>query len=645
MSSPQTTLMYSFLALCILVISLYSMYLFGISHAIFFIDTDLLIPFTQNIDLPYKAWNLPSHFLVIPDACIYYLCSLVTESPKEAIVLYTIIIVLFIYLILVCTVERRPHEPTLSLYLLLWIMLLLLYFSTTPFLARIFLPNGLLGFMCLYYITTYTIYTILYTKDPSCTKLVLFCTSLLLAFTTPFLAFVLIGIPSLLLSFMQRRFTYPSERYFQFDLIITISITIGFLLQFYIFPSKQTFALSTIQDAFSALVTHVHSLLLCFSALGLCYTFVYSFSNKQGSTLLTMRIASLGIILGIIASTLGIIDATLYLLFVLLFTLIYALPHCIIALTSLLTMSKKYSINIVFCLSTLLSISLLYYTYNTPQEVIPSQELIMYLDSSLPQNSPHYVFVPQNIATELTLFSKREIIAIPYDIHTLEYASFTPNDETQYHYSALIIEKHSEETLLIQQLLSLIGEPTHKEIVGNYIVMEYKDGFTMPNAGKLATYTTPLGNIIRNSLDKAILIPQPDTFTVDGIPIKEIRLLRDESKSFIALVFDKDTPLPTDTDYTVYTLSPSSSALRKLASGIRRELPFLSSLLPLEDKNTEYITNTKELYIVQNGDMVVAINITDHVTDTLTFLSISIQDSKPAIVFQYPTEPITFTNE
>ncbi|MDE7469230.1 MAG: hypothetical protein K2M30_02965, partial [Desulfovibrionaceae bacterium] len=286
-----------------------------------------------------------------------------------------------------------------------------------------------------------------------------------------------------------------------------------------------------------------------------------------------------------------------------------------------------------------------YYTYNTPQEVIPSQELITYLDSSLPQNSPHYVFVPQNIATELTLFSKREVIAIPYDIHTLEYASFTPNDETQYHYSALIIEQHSEETLLIQQLLSLIGEPTYKEIVGNYIVMEYKDGFTMPNAGKLATYTTPLGNIIRNSLDKAILIPQPETFTVDGIPIKEIRLLRDESKSFIALVFDKDTPLPTDTDYTVYTLSPSSSALRKLASGIRRELPFLSSLLPLEDKNTEYITNTKELYIVQNGDMVVAINITDHVTDTLTFLSISIQDSKPAIVFQYPTEPIIFTNE
>lgn len=646
MSSHRLTFIYSLLGLFMLCISIYSMYIFGITHAVFFSNTDLLFPFMQKITLPYNAWNLPSHLMLFPDACIYSICSFFASNTQEAIIFYIITMLVLLYLTLMLTVQRKLHESTLSLYILLWTMLLLLYFGTTSFLVRIFLPNGLLGFLCLYYLATYATYTILYTREPSLfIKLLLFLTLTLLAFTTPILTFILIGIPSLLLSFIQRKLEYPSEKHFQLDVLVTLSISIGFVLQFYLFPSKQTLTLSTLHDSILAIFYNLHPLLIITVALGILYTIFYAFSHISSSTRFMMRITSLAIILGFISSIIGILDSTLYLLFIIFFSCTYALPHCIMRLISLLTMSKVYSINTVFLLATFLITIVLYCNYSFTKEELPSKELISYIDSSLPHDGPQYIFAPRKIATQITLFTTRDIVAIPYATHTFEYVSFTPNEQKPYLYSALVIEKEAEDTLLVNQLLSLIGKPTRKHTIGSYIIMEYDNKFVMPTAGTLATYTTPLGNIIRNSLNQAIHIPQPENFTVNGIPIKEVRLLRDENKSFIALVFDKNTPIPTDTEYAVYTLSPSSTAFRKLASGIRRELPFLSSLLPLEDKSSEYINSTKDIYILQNGDIVIAINCTNHLKEALTFLSIAIGNARPAVVFQYPTPPIQLMNE
>ena len=502
----------------------------------------------------------------------------------------------------------------------------------------------MLGFMCLYYTSTYAIYSILYTKQHSFAKPLLFSILLLLACTTPLLTFILVGIPALLLSFIHRRMEYSTEKHLQFDIIITISISIGFLLQFYVFPSKQIFSVSTTQPSFFTSLTQNSPLFIFTTLIGILYTFFYAISKKSGVTLITMRIASLGMILGGMSSLFGILDTTLYFLFILFFTFIYATPHCIITLLSLLTMSKVYKTHIIFLFTTLSTIIAFYYNYNFHHEKSIADELITYLQSSS-STSPQYILAPHDIATQITLFNSSNIIAIPYIPHTLEYTLFTPDEQQPYSYSALIIDKDFEHTLLMQQLLTLIGEPTHKTIIHDYIIMEYNNGFTMPNTGKLAIYTTPLGNIIRSSIKKAPLIPQPQDFTVHGIPIKELRILHNEGKSFILLVFDKNTPPPTNTDYSLYTLSPSSSAFRKLASAMRREIPLLASLLPFEDKNTLYIDPTKDIYILEQGDIVIPINITNTVKDSLTFLSISIEGSQPVIVFQYPTPPIHLSGE
>lgn len=646
MFSARDTIIYGIFAICIFLTSIYSMYIFGMNHALFFADSQLLIPFIQKLSFPYSAWILPKHFLFFPDALIYHFFSFITDNAKETIVYYIIAMITITYFTLIFTVQKRMDGTSISLYISIWAMLLVLFFSSTPFLVQIFAPNGLIGFMIMYYIAISLIFNALYSKYSTLAKLFLFLILTILAFTTPVLTFIFLGIPALILSFFDRRIEYPTDQHLYFDIIVTLSISLGFILQLYFTPFRQNIFMPTNYSQLLEILYSIHPLLLATSLLGILYMFFYSFSkDKSGNTVCSMRIASLGSILGLICVFAGVLDITTYLLFIFFFTLSYAVPHFIITTTSLLTLSNIYSINTFFVLATILTIFILYWNHISSKNTIYSEQIIQYLDQTLPDNKTNYILVPRGMAREITLFSEKNIVAIPYIPNTLEYESFVPDEAILDTYSALVIQKEFKDTILVQQLLSLIGQPSRQTSINDYLIMEYLNGFTMPNAAKLATYTTPLGNIIRNTLADAPTIPLPSQFNVNGIPIKEIRLLQDEGKLFIALVFDKNTPIPINTEYTAYTLAPSSSAFRKLASGIRRELPFLSSVLPLEDKNTEFIHTLKDTYIIQNGDIVIPINITNTVHEALTFLSLSIEGSSPTIVLQYPDKPIPFIKE